>query len=92
MKFLAKVKVLHLEPDRYAEYKGKQVVHTDVVFECDDTFFAASIWGEERVQVCKEAQISGKELYCVYSISGKQFEKRDGSTGYINYVNLKSIL
>ena len=92
MKILVKTKVLFVEPEQWADYKKKQVPHTQAIFESDDSFFAASVWGEEKVQLCKEAQMAGKEIYCVFTIAGKQYEKDDGRTGYINYINLKTIL
>ena len=92
MKFLVKTRVLQVDPERYRHYKGRDIPYAEVVFESDDSYFAASVLGAERLQRCKEAQISGKEIYCVFSVAGTQYEKDDGRTGYFNYINLKQIL
>ena len=60
--------------------------------ECDNSFLAIDVFGQEKIQRMIEAQTSGVPQEAVVTISSRQWEKDDGAKHYSTYLNLKFLL
>ena len=92
MKVFAKLTILKVSEPTVKKVKNNDVPMAYVVATDGDTFLALTAWGEEKVQLCKEAVVSGVAKEVVLSITGKQVDRDDGSIGYFNNVTIKHFL
>lgn len=60
--------------------------------ECDNSFLAIEVFGQEKIQRLIEAQTSGVPQEAVVTISSRQWEKDDRTKHYSTYLNLKFLL
>ena len=92
MKLYAKLKVMKMTEEQYKNFGKKDVPMVYAICQIEDSFVTLSVWGSEKIQLCKEALLSGVEKDCVLSITGKQYEKDDGTTSYFNAFSIKNFL
>lgn len=92
MKVYAKFKVVAVSEEQQKRVQKKVVPMAYVIVSEGDSFMSLTVWGEEKIHLCKEKLYAGTEMECLVSITGKEVERDDGTKQYFNNFNLVSIL
>lgn len=92
MKVYSKVKVVSVSDEQFKTVQQKSVPMCYVVLNEDDSFISVTVWGREKINLCREKMNADADMECVLSITGKAILKDDGSTFYSNNINIKHIL
>ena len=92
MKLYAKLKVVSISEEQYKKVQRKSIPMAYVICTDGDSYLSFTVWGEEKIHLCREKQYAGTEMECLVSITGKAYEQDDGSTRYFNNFNIVEIL
>lgn len=92
MKLYAKFKVVSVSEEQWKRVQNKSIPMSYVICTDGDSYFSFTVWGDEKIHLCKEKLYSETEMECILSITGKVYEQDDGSKRYYNNFTILEIL
>lgn len=92
MKVYAKFKIVSISEEQTKTIQRKQVPMCYVIANEGDSYLSLTVWGDQKIQICKEKMESGTLMECVLSITGKVVESDEGGKRYYNNFNILTIL
>lgn len=92
MKVYGRFKVVSVSEEVEKKIGNKTVPCSYVILNEGDSYLTATVWGNPKIQICKEKLYSETDMECVVSITGSFILRDDGSKRYFNNFNIIHIL
>lgn len=87
---------MSVEKEETCQFRGKPIDKMTAIVKTTDEskedFLAVNIWGSEKIQRIKEAQVSGVPQEMVVTVSSRKWESNNGKEYYSTDLNLKYLL